>query len=365
MLDFAKVNNISFKHNLPEVHRNSFQNFAPSRINIQNQWASHPSTEDREDALLRLNIVSEEITVSAWEVFVNKEKLQESLTQKLYESTTKSDEDIYELKCAEKKYFEMKVHFELPDYLHGYWDDKSIPSMDFEEIKLSNDSTFINYNMDDINLSKQLVSINNDIATLDAIDKKEILTNSFDFNGIKYSRKEAATLSATFKTEREALEKTIHENNKHYIHLHYLVALHNGKATAYISNYKEVELIQEQLLTFNKYHQEIFDELLPLFQGIELNIDDAKDMVRRMQNKETLVKEFLQKILDSTIDWIQLKGKPEQILNNFINSNRTYLNNKSFEDENIRTLLSSLDELYQILNELSFIKKKKLFLITA
>lgn len=55
-----------------------------SRLNIKDQWASHPSTDDREKHLNSLGIIAETIDKSAWVIFRNREEWQQRLTQIIY-----------------------------------------------------------------------------------------------------------------------------------------------------------------------------------------------------------------------------------------------------------------------------------------
>lgn len=47
----AKENNIEIQNNLPQVSEHELSKFNKSKLVINDQWASHPSVEDRIDML--------------------------------------------------------------------------------------------------------------------------------------------------------------------------------------------------------------------------------------------------------------------------------------------------------------------------
>jgi Zn-dependent protease with chaperone function len=85
MTDYAEDFNIPLKNNLPQVEASTFSHFNKNRVSIKDQWASHPSTDDRENHLNTLNLQTATIHDPAWLIFDNFEKLQKEMTAKIYE----------------------------------------------------------------------------------------------------------------------------------------------------------------------------------------------------------------------------------------------------------------------------------------
>ncbi|HKO82472.1 MAG TPA: M48 family metallopeptidase, partial [Chitinophagaceae bacterium] len=82
------------EHGLPVVTAEFVNSNNTSRVNFKDQWASHPSTEDREKHLLQLSVDAEIIAEPAWALFSDKEGLQLQLTQKVYENAAINKKDI-------------------------------------------------------------------------------------------------------------------------------------------------------------------------------------------------------------------------------------------------------------------------------
>jgi Zn-dependent protease with chaperone function len=97
-------------HDLPVVTDDFMASNNTSRINFKDQWASHPSTEDREKHLLQLSVDAEIVAEPAWALFRDKEQLQLQLTQKVYENATIDKKDVIVVGNSE---FEAKLHGDI------------------------------------------------------------------------------------------------------------------------------------------------------------------------------------------------------------------------------------------------------------
>src|ERR1700753_3323520 len=73
---------------LPDISYHFVHSFSRSRINFRNQWASHPTLEERKDHLDKLGLEIPADQSSAWILFEKAETLQEKATANLY-STVK------------------------------------------------------------------------------------------------------------------------------------------------------------------------------------------------------------------------------------------------------------------------------------
>ena len=365
MNEIAKENKIQIVNNLPAISKDTFADFDTTRINIDNQWASHPSTQDREQALLKLNVKSEEVTDEAWSVFVNKEDLQQKLTAKLYEVAGLNNEERTISHFAESKYFDQTNHYTLPQFTQGYWDNKGIPN----EINIDNllaNASIKNediYTPQQLKLSKQLNGILSDCATLEAIINKNLEVSSFDFDGNKYNKKNADSILETLKLERSKLEDDIKKADADILSFHYQQAKIKGHEEAFGLAFNEVIEIQQKTNEFESLHQEIINTLTPLFQGVSINMDDARIMVTKIQNREIRMKEIATGLLKNEEISIHLKVHTKLRLENLLSSARTYLVAESFQDHSIRELIDSLVHVGEAFNEISFSLRKKLFSI--
>lgn len=81
----ATESKLPFKNNLPVVSELDLSKYNKSKLNIKDQWASHPSIEERVIALEKLNIQpTENIDNSAILLFSDKDKIQEKLQKNIF-----------------------------------------------------------------------------------------------------------------------------------------------------------------------------------------------------------------------------------------------------------------------------------------
>ena len=70
---------LKMEHGLLQIDSASHKKLRKSKVRINDQWASHPDTVEREKKLNELNLPSDVVTDSAWTLFTDPEKLQREM----------------------------------------------------------------------------------------------------------------------------------------------------------------------------------------------------------------------------------------------------------------------------------------------
>lgn len=181
-----------------------YQNY--NRIVVTNQWASHPTLKEREDAYNVLGINADTADESAWVLFSDKEKLQHSFTDELYKNVKFEQNAIMLDDTAfTDKYDALFRKYDFPKFYNGYYDNRDVSEIDLgniNEVAPADIKAFFNEKGD--TLSK-ITGIKQDIETLDYIQNKESEIRTFDFDGVKYGRKNAEVVKQTLLKEAEDL----------------------------------------------------------------------------------------------------------------------------------------------------------------
>src|SRR6476646_3133338 len=120
------------KDGLPVVGESYLQGQNFSRVNFKDQWASHPTTEEREIRLDKLGVHTEPDTQLAWAIFRNSPEWQEKLTQQLYGKLTASEITIINEENFESKYKTGLNEFSLPAEYKNFYDRRRIVALDKE-----------------------------------------------------------------------------------------------------------------------------------------------------------------------------------------------------------------------------------------
>ena len=137
---WAKEFKLPLKQGLPEVSFHFTQSFSQSRINYKNQWASHPTLEERKLHLDKAAVNVDPDDTTAWQVFTKIEMLQQQVTENLYKNA-KQGEDLE--KCDgtyfEELYTEKRESTFLPTAYKGFYDKRFINTKDWNFDSLINE----------------------------------------------------------------------------------------------------------------------------------------------------------------------------------------------------------------------------------
>ena len=85
MRRFALDNDIEWNDNEMVIGDTESLDITPRRINIKDQWASHPSLMDRLQHIMFIGTAKTGDHSSAWSLFTHPEDLQKEMTAKMYE----------------------------------------------------------------------------------------------------------------------------------------------------------------------------------------------------------------------------------------------------------------------------------------
>jgi len=354
----GKENQLPIVHQLPQIDRNTFADFDTTRINVQDQWASHPSTRDREQALLKWNVKAEEVYESAWTIFTNKEHLQEMMTSKLYEGAAIPAEPRVSGSFVETKFSEQQDHFQLPAWTKNYWDDKKFPAINWVGLspEASNSSM---YTPAQIQLNKKLKGLETDITTLESIIRKDIQVSGFDFEGVKYLTKKAPEILEKLQSEKTLLEEECQLLDLSLIRIHWQKAREKQLESVFQLAYDNTLAVQKKQAGFQLIHQEMLEIFGPVFRGEVSELTEVQNIIRKLGDEELKAVAIAREILQWNEETMALKAHQIPRLTKFVNQARIYLQGNTFNQEAISGLFDGLNHVSDALNEWFVIQKRK------
>jgi Zn-dependent protease with chaperone function len=360
MQQYAKDYNLPLQNNTPIVDEAFMQRFKLSKLNIKNQWASHPSNEDREAHLRQLNIQSAVDTRSAWVLFNGAESLQKQISSSIYSTVpAEMKEVIIDEQKFQEKYVEDINNYKLPQEYNGYYDDRQVQYLDIEAVaqqsfeKPINAETFKSLFTDEKGaLPKQLNANESDAQILQAIIDAQIDTKTFDYDSKKYEKQEAASVLEKVKAAIEQQKLQITNDETESTAFFFAAAKQQGDEVVttlkekYTLHFKNRKKVDEQFAI----SQRIMEILSPLYRGEQVSIEAAQ----RMSNELRTESDHLKPIFKYWIETEVLSNDIKQRLIHFVNANYQYFSGDSFFDAELQTLHALINDCIAELGDVQF-----------
>jgi hypothetical protein len=350
---------------LPVINNEFLEDNNRSRINYKDQWASHPSTEDREKHLNSLAIDAEVIDEPAWNLFDDPQQLQTRLTLKIYEHVTK-EKDMVTIGIDEfkQKFYSEVEKFTIPEIYNRFYDNRQVAITDMNS--MSDTSAIQTIEFADIfstsnaGIYKKINALSTDIEILKAIADKRIRTKTFDFDGNKFDRSDAGSLVEKLEKEKESMQLELDELDKKAI----IYFLEKAKQ---LSAEKESELRKmystyfEQRTKAKEYLAHVnsmLESLGPIYSGQMIPIEQINSMISDLKNeREIKFKGWLK-------GWLGLgvfeDGHEKIKIEKFIATNYEYFSGTTFFDTELADLNSICNESWNSINSYLFDRFRKI-----
>jgi len=357
---FGELNNLEFKGRYPLVTIDEIDKYQKSRLIIKDQWASHPTTEERVKKIKELNIKkTNPNNAEANVLFDNTAVLEEKLTDLFYndlEVKKLEQINVDEVFNAYKAYYK-SVTFNT-EY-NGYYDYKN-PILESSQISkiyslLAFEELFSDEMIDLVNSYNALSSDFNNLKFI-TVEKHEIKT--FDFDGVKYNKNQAGGLLEDLNKEKEALEAKIQVHDEK-IHHYFLEQAKINDALPKWQKLYDIYVYCDKLYDLGFEETQKLEKQLE-FLHQELNLDVIYKHLKTLKNSEEVYKKHL-KILEE-LDLYQeiISDDLKEIVAAYINHNDLYIKGNAWNDESLNTLFSCLRLLPHIHSRLMFVSKKQL-----
>ena len=361
---FANEFGLPLEGGLPAVSHQFLKSFTRSRINYKNQWASHPTLDERKKHLDELNVnVSPEETI-AWHLFVNYESLQEQMTANLYKRTNTPDT----LEKCDGQYFEKWYRAQresamLPSAYRGFYDGRfiDVKKWDFDLLKTSGTTRRFEELYTEENGQIHSVIINNehDIETLKAIQNKQIDVKSFDFDGQKYDSSNCEMIIGKLKEEIQQQKKIQELLDKESFLFFYNNSA--GLKDHVLNNYMHYAALYKEYEDFAEIANAIFNTINPFYNS-RLKLDEVRQSVQILiQVHEKKLKDCFQQLLNKKV----ISEGPDKLserMHAFNKSNFLYFAFDTFRDEELNELRDLMVKVASKLTERKFKWYKKMLI---
>jgi Zn-dependent protease with chaperone function len=329
---------------IPEIPDSFFEGNQKRRVNITNQWASHPERSEREAQLNALGWTTPPEDEPAWKLFENIPDLQEQLTKNVYSSvewpeTPEVQQTIHFV--AEQKH--LREYYTYPETYRGYFDTRFIAPFDSEEVyekwKGSSRSMQDILTEDHFNLKSKLSALNEDIALLNALTAKGNDIRSFDFEGAKYPAEDAETILKQLEAEREALLAMQKEADER---LACIAMEKDDDLAAAKERYTAYFGFSKAGNAFMAAVQGLFTRLQPLLQGQQLQIEDAQILANYLKSTDLVAMGDAWKLLNG-FQLFSIEPDIRNSIDEILQKHYTFFHGDSFFDNELKEVMDLSD----------------------
>jgi hypothetical protein len=362
MKSFARHRNIPFAQGLFRNEGEMPFHLQKSRVVVKDQWASHPSTQDRVAHLRKLNVPSQPSGESAWSVFRNPEELQKQMTARLYDPVKFAGPPV----VLDATVFADKLQKEdsanvFDKRFRGFYDQRNITAFDAKEILQplpgENGIAFDDLFTDAFGSLPAVIRVmEEDLALLQSLESAKV-DQSFDFDGVKYKRRNIPEVKEKLNTELLVAKSTLESLDKKIFRTFYRKAEALGRGEEVLHDF---ETIQASLEIFNQCivrFQAMMGALQPIYS--QMQPPAIKLAVSKIKTVEEPYREMLkQQLADPVFRDVLSKGQKDS-LDKYLSEDWIYYYDPDYHQTNLNRLNESLQIFITASIERNFRIKKR------
>ncbi len=352
----ADKHGLPLAQGLPHVTYQFVSSFSSSRVNFKNQWASHPSLEERKQHLEQVAMDAVPDETNAWAIFDNIVQIQESLTTKLYRSVKLESNAIhYDGEEFDTWYHTRNEVYNLPPVYKGFYDSRypAVLEWDMETVKdtpLSVTNLESLFSEEHVGIFNAIANYKSDINTVTAIKEKNIDVRSFDFDGKKYKRKDCDQVIALLEADVEAANEKLKLLDKQAFAFFY----NKGNNPALVmEKYRSFRAVHERTETYVELLKRINLILKPFYHDA-LSLEEIISAVNVLKHKEEPeLKRQLKSLLHDGIISKDTADDLQKRSEDFLYTQYLYFKDNAFVDEELNLMadvrFAVLDHLQDVL----------------
>ncbi len=360
--DLAANYKLEMQNGLPVLTDSFLAGLKTMRINYKDQWASHPSREDREAHLRKLNIDAENDPQSAWILFGQTAYWQEQLTRQVYAGADCNGTENISSHDFSQYLSTQRDLYSLPEEYNGYYDGRQ-PEVPATDDVLHIPAAALGKKAEELfapeyaSLPKKIENLHVEIALLRQMASGEIKVKTFDFDGKKINGTDASSLAGQLEKEEESLRQQLKVHDLDIVRYFIEVSSLKGRSLeeAYRIYFADARLAATYMDVLNK----TLACLQPAYTGQLQSAEDAARLVHNLRtNHEPDVKSLLQQWLAKGI--FEKDPAMQEKAEKFIASDYHYFSGETFFDTELITLNQLCEASWQAVNQLLFTEWKNI-----
>lgn len=361
ILFWIEHNHLTVVNGLPEISLEEQSKFDKSKLFIKDQWSSHPSMDERISRLQQAGFSEKaDSGLQANELFSNITHLQKQFTDFIFKTT----DDQVEQKVISSEEFATAYKAEVQtnsfaELYNGYYNNKNPLQFDLNLNGAPNKPASLEELISDekVDWVYTAIGLQNDIETLKNIAGKQLSIKTFDYAGTRYKQKDAEQLALELQSELDALNKKIQENDSAIY-----VYFKNIEAAQPVGRV-QLEKLYSDFFDFDKNFESkynLFSQLMTDLQFVTVTtpFDQIKANLEKIKPVEEKIKQEITLLLSDNILSSEIKGDMREMMQKYLSGPLQYFHGVSYDEENLNTLSTSLNNYAYLLSRKYFLMKK-------
>ncbi|MCU0429541.1 MAG: M48 family metalloprotease [Cytophagaceae bacterium] len=363
----AEENKIPFNNGIPQISLEIQQRFNTSKLVIEDQWASHPSVEQRIDRLKQSSTLVEVTNdVPANTLLKDLSKYQQRLTKIVFGSVSYDGEPRFlEEELFLTLFKEENAANSFPDLYKGYYDQKNITRFDLDKVNDADLSVtaFTLYSEEALATLFSYQALIRDQETLSEMMMGNLQVKSFDYDGLRYQANEVLPLISSLQNQQEQLSEKI---KKHDITVYAFFK----KQEELKSGNQLLRQYYEQLFLLGEELEIKFNQINTLLQKLQfISVDTPFDVIRsnfkEIKEDEAQIRSELQELKGDELIASEIHVELAGLIDKYIQEQREYFVNNVYLEDNLNLFYGAINAYSYLLNRKYFLQKKSLLTYQA
>ena len=358
---FSERNNHPYINGLPKIDLEDSTRYNKSRIEIEDQWASHPDIAKRIEKI-KTNPSKNTIPDPrlAREIIQGFDSISATMTKKyLTLLQIKNVGEFIDDESFVQYYLSQSSYHDSNSSFNGYYDRYNPVLENIDDLVLvtgSYDKTAL-FSDKKVSLVYEKIGIENDLQTLNYLmsHPKEIKT--FRFDGSLYRSQDAKSLIPKLEEELKKLKDELSENDKAIFQHYYKESDENNRVNL-INKYKKFAAIDREFDDFYSSLNEFMTYVQ--FMTVTLPFEEIRTNRAKLLKAEKPFKQKIRSFLENSVYGESLTTEDRTLFQQYADAEYIYFNNDHYLEDEVK-VLSSLIERYQaLLNEYYLSSKQEL-----
>lgn len=361
----AKENQLELRKELPLVDADKPSIYNQSHLVVKDQWASHPSTPERAEALRKLQLESaEDDFQNAGLFFQQLDQWQKQLTDRMFEGVEYKEaprnEELEEFQAEYLKQYEKNSFAPL---YRGYYDFHNPVNLGVEELVAEYipprlESATALFDDAAIELMYSAQGLEHDLAQLEHITAGNVLVQSFDYAGKKYHKKECADLMESLKQQLEKLKAQIKTHDQHIFDYFYLLAQKQQQEQQLVQHYQTLFTYDRAYAERVQVYQDVINHLA--FTNEQTPFAEIEQGLETFKPLEVRFKDMLEFVLAEPMFKLALTEELSEQFKAYLAQEWVYFVHPTYQEEALTLLFQCTDGYIKVLHESYFNLKKEL-----